>query len=86
MLPRARTFIDRVVMKLAEKQKSVHSHGGVIYDRLFWRYFVRCQTCGEWRLRRRGEAFWKCMGVKILMPKSDHEIKIKINKLPSPQP
>ena len=34
-------------------------HDGMIFETLHWKYFVKCEICGKWRLRRRRDIFWK---------------------------
>ena len=36
-----------------------HIHNGTCYETPHLRFFVRCEICRKWRLRRRGYLFWK---------------------------
>jgi len=36
-------------------------HDGFSYETLHWKYFVRCEICGRWRLRNKKELFWKAI-------------------------
>jgi len=29
------------------------------FEAVRWKYFVRCETCGRWRLRTKNEVFYK---------------------------
>jgi len=52
-------------------------HNGVCFETLHWRYFVRCEICDRWRLRKKGEIFWK---VEFGSPILNEEARIKLAK------
>lgn len=39
--------------------KGQHVHNGTTFETLHFRYFVRCELCGRWRLRQRDDLFWR---------------------------
>lgn len=38
-----------------------HEHDGMTFETLHWNYFVKCEICGNWRLRRKRDVFYKCI-------------------------
>lgn len=57
-------------------------HNGTCHETLHWKYFVRCEICGKWRLRTKRELFWKVVKSRWIVSDPDAEIKvISINNI-----
>jgi len=54
------------------------THEGMTFETLHWKYFVKCEICKKWRLRRKRDVFWKFMPM-YFGGVENKQVKIKLS-------